>query len=483
MNREQPRMTALDILQAISSRKLGARENLEAFLARVDSMNPALNAIIHDGRERARATADQIDAALKAGKPCGRLAGLVMTIKDSFNVEGWPSTFGLPRLKDNVPSVSSEIVQCLEEEGALIIGKTNVPPMLRDWHSNNEIHGSTKNPWNTALSPGGSSGGAATAIAAGMCSADVGSDIGGSIRIPAHYCGISGHKPTFGVVPMVGHQFPGTLIAHDLVVAGPLAANVDDLELLFDVIAGPSIRDSRGWRLQLPPPRAQAMADFRVGWIETAETAPVDGAYRDVIGSLVQKIGVAGATVTKGPFDELDTSSFHAVYLQLLRALSADGMADEAYEELIVTASKLDPEDNSYVASTTRAMVQRHRDWRKGREAQAQFQKSMETLFERIDVLLMPVAVSAAFPLGDDRPREERTLLIDGTLRDYNEQLLWAGIPILGYLPSTVVPIGKQADGLPVGIQIMGPYLEDKTCFAFAREVERLVGTLTPPGY
>ncbi|MCP1676743.1 amidase [Natronocella acetinitrilica] len=483
MTTSAARPTARELIQRIADGELAARDNLAQFLARMDKHNPVLNAVIHDGRDRAKAIAEQIDADLAAGRPVGRLAGLVMTIKDSFDVEGWPTTFGLEHLKDNVAERTSDVVSRLEAEGALIVGKTNVPPLLRDWQSGNPIHGHTRNPWNTDLSPGGSSGGAAAAVAAGLCSAEIGSDIGGSIRIPAHYCGICGHKPSNGVVSMIGHQLPGTYGSSAMVSAGPLAANVDDMALLLDVVAGADSRNAPAWRLELPPARITTIGDFRVGILDNAPTAPVDGAYRAVIGALGERLRQAGASVTEGPFRELDTTHLHDLFIRILRAMAVDGLSDPEFSALIAQVERTPRDDQSYVAATNRAMVQRHRDWRRARQEVGRLKHDMRVLFRQIDVLLMPAAVSAAFPIDFDRPREERTLLIDGVERDYNEQLLWAALPVLAELPATLIPIGLQDNGLPVGVQVVGEYLDDRTCIAFAREVERLVGVFSPPGY
>lgn len=483
MTTSATRPTARDLIRRIGSYELSASDNLAYHLRQVDKHNPILNAVVYDGRERAWARAEQIDADLAAERPVGRLAGLVMTIKDSFDVEGWPTTFGLYHLKDHVACRTSDVVNRLETEGALIIGKTNVPPLLRDWQSGNAIHGYTRNPWNTDLSPGGSSGGAAAAVAAGLCSGDVGSDIGGSIRIPAHYCGICGHKPSYGVVSLVGHQLPGTYGDSAMVTAGPLAANIDDMALLLDVVAGPDRHNAKAWQLKLPPARIGTIRGFRVGVLDTAPTAPVDGAYRAVIGALVERLRRAGASVSYGPFTGLDTTHVHDLFIRILRAMAADGLSDEAFSALIAQVERTPRSDQSYVSAANRAMVQRHRDWRRAQEDVGRLKHDMRQLFQEIDLLLMPAASSAAFPIDFSRPREERTLDISGVERDYNEQLLWAALPVLADLPSTVVPIGLQSNGLAVGVQVVGYYLDDRTCIGFAKEVERMVGVFNPPDY
>lgn len=478
-----PIPTAREVTRLVAGRQLSARENLDFFLSRIDQYNPLLNAVIHDGRERALERAIQIDADLAAGRPVGRLAGVVMTIKESFDVQGWPTTFGLTEFADHVAARTADVVQRLEAEGALIVGKTNVPPYLKDWQSGNPIHGHTCNPWNTRLSPGGSSGGAAAAIAAGLCSGEIGSDIGGSIRIPAHYCGICGHKPSRRLVSMVGHQLPNSLSGPGMACAGPLAATIDDLELLFDVIVGPSSHDSPAWSVHLPPARIAHTDSFRVGLIDTAPSAPVDGAYRAVIARLADKLRGVGTTVVKGPFDECNMNDVHRLFINMLRAAASDGLSDHEFMQLIADVERTPADDQSYLAATNRAIVQRHRDWRRASQQVSELDLRVKDLFDRVDVLVMPAASTAAFPIDRTRPREQRTLSIDGVSRDYNEQLLWAGLAVLLGLPSTVVPIGVQDDGLPVGVQIIGRYLDDKTCLAFARQIESLTTRLRPAGF
>jgi amidase len=406
-----------------------------------------------------------------------------MTIKEAFDVAGWPTTWGDPAKAGHRPSKNATVVDRLTGAGAVIFGKTNVPLMLSDWQCFNAIYGTTRNPWNLARTPGGSSGGAAAALATGMSAAEFGSDIGGSIRIPAHYCGVFGHKPSYKLVPMGGHTYPGVLGEADLCVSGPLARSAGDLALLLEITAGPSVEDEPAWRLSLPQARKGDLRDFRVALIDTAEPAPVDGAYRALIRALANQLAEAGVQVDIGAFPDVAPTRLNEIYIQLLRAVTTAFQPEPAHEAALRRAEELTPDDRSYSAAVLRATVQRHRDWLHANEERRRIALAFARFFETYDVLLCPAAVSTAFPLDEDRPREARRLTINGETRDYNEQLFWAGVASLTHLPSTVAPIGLDGEGLPAGIQIVGRYLDDHTTIAFAGALSELIEPQLPPGY
>src|SRR6516165_3119454 len=275
--------SAAALAAAIHTREIGSRELLEHYLARVDRHNAALNAIIVTDLERARRRADEADAALARGENWGPLHGLPMTIKESFDVVGMPTTWGLPELKENLPAANALAVDRLLGAGAVIFGKTNVPVMLADSQSYNPVYGTTNNPWDPSLTPGGSSGGAAAALAAGLTGLELGSDIGGSIRNTAHYCGIYGHKSTYGIAPPRGQPLPGNVAASDISVICPLARSADDLALALGIIAGPEPVEAAGWRLDLAPPRGNALSDYRVAVILDDPNCPVDREVQDIL--------------------------------------------------------------------------------------------------------------------------------------------------------------------------------------------------------
>ncbi|HSB42301.1 MAG TPA: amidase family protein, partial [Methylomirabilota bacterium] len=268
--------SAKQLATDIRRRRIGCLEALELFLARVDRYNPRLNAIIAMDADGARRRARRADAALRRGKVWGPLHGVPMTVKESYDVVGMPTTWGLPELKDNLPPRNALAVDRLLEAGVVLFGKTNVPAWLADWQSYNAIYGTTNNPWDLSRTPGGSSGGSAAALAAGLTGLDAGSDIGSSIRNPAHYCGVYGHKPTFGIVPPRGQALPGRVAQGDISVVGPMGRSADDLALGLAVMAGADEIDGTGWRLELPAPRRKSLREFRVAVMLTDPASEVD---------------------------------------------------------------------------------------------------------------------------------------------------------------------------------------------------------------
>ncbi len=477
-------LPAWALLERLRRGALSARALLEWQLSRVERHNPALNAIIHLDTARARAAADAADAARAAGAPLGVLHGLPMTVKETNNVAGWPTTYGDPAWRDAVPPRSAEVIRRLEAAGAIIFGKTNVPINALDWQSYNAIHGTTRNPWNMARSPGGSSGGSAAALAAGLTPLELGGDAGGSIRIPAHFCGVAGHKPTPGVVPSLGNGRPTDLLENDLLVAGPMARRVRDLALALDVIAGPAGAQAAAWRLALPPPRATQLAGLRVAVVTTSPAAEVEEGYQRAIRALAGMLGEAGARVTLGALPFTDHAAHHATYLRLLRGAAAARLPEPAFEAAISateTAGVNAP--SAYVAQMNGAFAQRHRAWLLGEEARARLKTDWAAFFEEFDVVIAPCSTVAAFPLDEARPREERVLRVNGRDADYNDQLFWAGFATLPSLPATAVPIGLTEDGLPLGVQVVGAAWEDRTTLAVAAAIEALAPLPPPRGF
>ncbi|MGH6915918.1 MAG: amidase family protein, partial [Geminicoccales bacterium] len=251
--------TALGLAARLRAREVGCLELLEHHLARIERFNPELNAIVVLDLERARARAREADRALDRGDVFGPLHGLPMTVKEAIDVAGLPTTWGAPEHKHNRPERNALLVERLMEAGAIVFGKTNVPFRLTDWQTYNPIYGTTNNPFDTSRAPGGSSGGSAAALAAGLVPLEVGSDSGGSIRDPAHFCGIFGHKPSYGVVPQEGHWMPGAIAPPDLNVCGPMARSAEDLAAALAIMAGPSRMDAPAWRIELPPPRRTSL--------------------------------------------------------------------------------------------------------------------------------------------------------------------------------------------------------------------------------
>ena len=472
--------TATDLVARLARREFTARELLEFHIARLASVNTTVNAIIFTDLGAARQRADAADAATAEGRSWGPLHGLPMTVKESNNVAGWPTTYGDPALKDYIAPHSGVAIQRLQSAGAIIFGKTNVPLNVIDWQTYNAIHGTTRNPWNLDRTPGGSSGGASAALAAGLTPLEFGSDAGGSIRIPAHFSGVFGHKPTPGVIPGLGNEREGSVIDNDLVTGGPLARSVADLSLALDILAGPAGDAASGWRLDLPKPRATRLKDFRISVVTDSPIAEVDEPYRAAIRALAARLREEGASVVEEALPFSDHAAHHATYVQLLRGSASGRLPDALFGDAVEVSERKAGNVTPYVLQTARAYAQRHRDWLRASEDRERLRRSWAGFFEQFDAVIAPATVSAAFPIDESKSREERTLRINGHDVDYNDQLFWAGLATLPSLPATAVPIGL-VDGLPVGVQIIGPHLHDRTTLALAAELERLYPFVQPP--
>ena len=469
--------------KAIRTREIGCRELLEHFLARVERHNPTLNAIIVTDLEAARRRADAADAALARGESWGALHGLPMTVKESFDVAGMPTTWGLAELRGNIAVANALAVDRLLAAGAVIFGKTNVPVLLADSQSYNPIYGTTNNPWDRSRTPGGSSGGAAAALAAGLTGLEIGSDIGGSIRNPAHYCGVWGHKPTWGIAPPRGQALYGNVAASDISVIGPLARSTEDLALALDIIAGPDPIEAAGWRLDLAAPRGDTLSDYRIAVMLDDPNCEVDREVRDILQRLVDFLAGQGVRVSDRARPDIDMAELHAVYIKLLRAATSRRLTQEVFERHVEIARGLSPSDQSYFARMMRGVTLSHRDWLAGNEERHRLRLKWADFFRDYDLLLCPVTAGAAYPHDHDYEGErwKRMIQINGEPKPTINDLFWAGLCGLVYLPATVAPAGLTAEGLPVGVQIVGPQYGDKSCIAFAGLLERAYRGFVPP--
>src|SRR5690348_3944126 len=328
MPADLPFRTAKQLASAVRQKKIGCLELLDLYLKRVEAHNPSLNAIIAMDVEGARKRAKAADRAVKAGKKLGPLHGVPMTIKESYNVTGLPTTWGSPPLKNNVAKSNALVVQRMLDAGVTLFGKTNVPLWLGDYQSYNDIYGTTNNPWTLTRTPAGSSGGSAAALAAGLTGIEAGSDIGSSIRNPAHYCGVYGHKPTYGICSPKGHALAGRVAISDISVIGPLARSSDDLALALQVMAGPDEIDGAGWRLELPRPRHERLADYKVALMLEDPNCAVERAVQDALQRLGDFLTQRGATVNDRARPEIDTMRAHAAYIKLLRAATSGRQRD-----------------------------------------------------------------------------------------------------------------------------------------------------------
>lgn len=474
-----------ELTKALRSRRISASEVLEHVIARIEALDQRLNAVVVRDFDRARVTAKTADAALARGdqRP---LLGIPVTLKEPFNVAGLPTTWGYPEFKDFVPTEDALVVSRLKEVGAVVIGKTNIPLGLRDFQSYNDIYGTTNNPWDVRRSPGGSAGGSAASLAAGFETLSIGSDIGGSIRIPSHFCGIYGHKPTLGLIPLRGYNLPPAPPvpgSGDLAVAGPMARHASDLALALDAIAGPDeAREGIGYHLALPSPRHNDLKNFRVLVIDTHPLMPTSNAVRTAIGGLAEQLSKLGSKVAYNSPSLPNLEDSARLYMKLLNAAKSPRLSTDSFVETQHLIGTLSPSDYSLQAERLRGTVMRHREWLAADAARLQLQQQWHAFFLEFDVVLYPSAAVPAFMHDHSEPIENRHLDIDGkTYPYYDVCFIWADPATTCGLPATAAPINRSPAGLPIGMQIIGPYLEDRTTIAFAELLQREFGGFVPP--
>ncbi|WP_205960402.1 amidase [Ramlibacter henchirensis] len=474
--------SAVELARGLRERRYGSRELLELYLRRVETLDSKLNAVVARDFERARALADAADAALARGDVPGPLHGLPMTVKESFDVAGLPTTWGNPAHRNNIAAADAEAVRRLKAAGAVVFGKTNIPLMLADWQSFNEIHGATNNPWDLSRTPGGSSGGSAAALAAGLAGFEYGSDIGGSLRIPAHFCGVYAHKPSWGVVPPAGHWVsagPRT----DISVVGPMGRSAADLQLGLELTAGPDGADARAWKLELPPCPHTTPRGFRVAVLLDAAPAEVDGEVQAAVEAAARFLEREGAKVSWDARPDLDFDAVSRDATLLIRATTSGRMPPADYERFQQERAALDPADDRYPARFARGIAATHRDWLQANARRYAMQKAWERFFSDHDVLLCPAASTVAFKHDHSLPRHERLVPVNGRMLPSIDQVFWAGLAGIPYLPATVAPAGRSREGLPIGVQIIGRQYADLTCIALARMLELGFRGFEPPPF
>lgn len=473
--------SALRAAEAIRRKEVSSIELTRRAFERVERYNPQLNAFAYQLREEALAQAKKADKAQSRGIPLGVFHGVPIHVKESFGVAGHPCTWGLPQLRDSKAEKNSEVVNRLLGAGAVLIGATNVPVALWDWQTYNPIYGATSNPWDLKRTPGGSSGGSAAALAAGLGYLSVGSDIGGSIRVPSHFCGIYGHKPTLDLVSLAGH-LPGgaygspgfsTLMA----VGGPMARSAADLLAALKVLGGPVAWDAKAWKWELPSPRSRSLREFRVGYVFDDPIAPPEPEVGAVFDQAIQRLSRTGAKLKPGWPSGVQPSELLRNYRFLLDAFQfSTASPDQQEARRREFASSQGPEAPAALSSFA--------DWHRQNLRRLAFRAQWQAYFEQIDVFLSPVAFSAAFPHDHSEPKDQRTIATSGGARRYFDLLNWIAPATLTGCPATVAPAGQTKTGLPVGIQIIGPYWEDATPITFADLLAReLGGFRAPPGY
>ena len=471
--------SATALAQAIRTGAVGARELLEHFLVRVDQLNPALNAIIQQDRAGARSRADHADQMRSRGEPLGPLHGVPMTIKESYDFAGMPTTWGVPEQRNNIAHTHALAVQRLLAAGANVFGKTNVPIRLADFQSYNSIYGTTNNPWHHGRTPGGSSGGSAAALAAGLTGLEIGSDIGGSIRNPAHFSGVFGHKPTWNLVPPRGHALGGTLTPTDISVIGPLARSAFDLETALRLMAGPDAFEANGIAYELAN-LDRPLSELRIAVWNTDALCPSSAAVAGRVDSVAAALAREGAFIDHAARPEFSAEHSHEVFSALLSAAMSARLPDDDFAELTRHADDLANTDTRPGAQQLRWQTMRSRDWAGLNEARTKIRWAWHEFFRKFDFLLAPIMPTTAFP-HDHRAAAERSVDIDGQPFAYFDQTFWAGLAGVAYLPVTVVPTGPARDGLPIGVQIIGPAYGDIRTIQLAQRLEQLGFAFVPP--
>lgn len=477
-------MTAVEMSAALAARKVSAVELAQHTIARIERHDGKVNAVCVKDFGRGIEAARAADVALARGesKP---LLGIPMTVKESYNVAGLPTTWGLPPQKDFIATEDALAIARTKAAGGVILGKTNVPVSLADWQSYNEIYGTTNNPFDLGRTPGGSSGGSSAALAAGYGALSLGSDIGGSLRAPAHYCGIYAHKPTFALVPNRGHvapPLPPLPFERDLSVIGPMARGAADLALLLDVVAGPDeLEAGVGYKLALPPPRHTTFKGFRVLVLDEHPLLPTALSIRAAIETLVGQLSKAGASITRESPLLPDLAASSRLYMRLLLSFLGASYPPEFHAEIQAMGAELDNRDTSLHAERIRGVLLSHREWVFADGGRTRLRAQWRELFGNFDAVICPIMPTPAYPHDHTPDQELRHIVIDGKTYPYVDQLVWPGIATLPGLPATAIPVAMSEEGLPIGLQIVGPWLGDRTPLQLAELIEREFGGFVPP--
>jgi len=474
---------ATQLREALLARRFSASELLEASLARIDALNPSLNAVVAQDRDAARAMAKASDERLANGA-ARPLEGLPVTIKDAFDVAGLPSSGGLPAYRERLPEQDAAAVARLRAAGVVIIGKTNVPVFSGDFQSYNPAHGVTNNPWDKACSPGGSSGGACASVATGMAAFELGSDLGGSIRWPAHACGVFGLKTSWGLVSTWGVIPPPperrTPRNVDLLVAGPITRSAADLDLILPVLAGP--RDTSISVSPLLPPRRTDAQDLRVAlWADDA-FAPVDAEVADAVREAGRRLAAAGAIVDETARPSLRFSEAFEVYALLNHAVVAYGLPPKVRARIQALSANYARGDLSHQALQARGAGMTPSLYQEIGQRRLTLKRQWARFFQSYDVLLCPPAPIAAIPHDHGPDIHGRRLSVNGGQRPYLDFLLWASPATGADLPALSAPVRLSKAGLPLGVQIIAGAGEDRMAIAVGAMPEQAgCGYRAPP--
>ncbi len=465
----------------IRRRELSSRELLDHYVARIEARNPPVNAVVTIDLERAHAAAAAADEATAAGRSHGVLHGIPVTIKDALAVAGMRSTGGATELRDHVASEDADVVAAVRAEGAIPFAKTNVPRWSGDVQTYNDIFGTTNNPWDTSRAPGGSSGGAAAAVALGFTAFEIGTDIGGSVRIPSAWCGVAGHKPSFGLVPSGGYidRIRYGTTEPDINVHGPIARSVADLELLMGILARPRPDRAVAVHHALPRPRHERIDGHRVALWSHSDACPPSLDTIAAVERAGDVLASLGARVDRAARPAIDADA--AVQLGVLLVSSATTPALSDADVARFRATVTDPATSDDARRALASYTLAHHDWLAADVERTRMRAEWHRFFGDVDVLVCPVIATPPIPHDQQGGLRNRTITIDGAGRPYLDLLWWTVLIGMAYLPATVVPVGTTADGLPLAVQVVGPFMEDRTCLAVARALRDALGPMTFP--
>tara|TARA_Y100001970_G_scaffold85560_1_gene107939 strand:+ start:20287 stop:21651 length:1365 start_codon:yes stop_codon:yes gene_type:complete len=431
--------------------ELSSRELTEHFIERIERLDGEINSVVTRDFETALAESDAADASQQKGQSLGVLHGVPITVKDALQTKNLKSTGGATELRDNVPSQDAAVVASIRRQGGIVMGKTNLPRWSGDIQAYNDIFGTTNNPWDISRGPGGSSGGAAAAVAMGFTSFEIGTDIGGSIRFPAAFNGVWGHKPSFGVIPTTGYldHIDGGLNEADINVFGPIARSAQDLELLLTVMK----RNSPPWVAELEA-APEDLKDLKIGaWLDD-EFCPIDDEVREQLEKAVDALEKDGISVDRSARPELDPDEAAMLGLWLVqRAISQSTDSDGPG----------------------------HRIWLDQHVRREELKLKWAQFFDTYDAVIMPVCFVPPFEHQQQGDFGSRTLICNGEKRNYIDVVKWTTMVGMAYLPSTVPPIGLGASGMPIGCQVVGPYGGDRLTIALAGRIGDLMGGYQPP--
>ncbi|MFE4175479.1 MAB_1171c family putative transporter [Streptomyces sp. NPDC056909] len=399
----------------------------------------------------------------RGGGGTQRMLGLPVLVKDSIETAGLRRACGTSDLADHIPSRDADTVALLRRDGAVILGKANTPPYCNDIQTSSQF-GTTPNPHDHSRTAGGSSGGAAAAVAAGLAPLAIGSDLAGSLRLPAHYCGVFALRPSYGIVPTRGHipRPPGWATQGDMLTIGPLARSADDLDLALDALVAPSPADAVAWRLELPAPRHRTLREYRIGIWPDDPYCPVDAETRQLLHHVEEFLHRQGAHVDTAT-RPVGMPASNRLFTELMYATGSAAGPDDRFAAERVQADALTPDDRSAHAVYLRARTTRHRSWLRANEERHQLRERWADYFTRHDILITPAAPTAAIEDQTHLPLAERYLTVDGQRRGYWDQTTWSNLTSHVHLPSATVPLAHTAQGIPLAVQIIGPYLHDRT--------------------